>query len=169
MSIDGITFTNKKWIKTALITVGFVVIFLAVRNTMVLAVRYISLSEELRSAESSPRETKLKFSTKAFDDVNVNENIFSAISEAAVISGVTVKNIGVPTIFEIQGCRLLTEEITLEGDFIRILRCVDLADARLGMIKISSLKFEKEETYKSGALVLKVYFQMVTTDEDSKK
>jgi hypothetical protein len=60
---------------------------------------------------------------------------------------------------------LLTEEITLEGDFTKIIRCLDQANDKLGLIKISSLKFQREETSKTTALAVKVYFQMVKPDE----
>jgi len=161
-ALEDILYSKSKLVRWVLIALGATILFTSFRNTFNLAMQYRALSNEVDNIDASPKTRNL-YRSDIFEEVDINRIVFDAISEAAKANQVVVKTINTPSVFEDDDFLVLTEEITLDGDFVKILKCLDQADAKLEHVKISSLNFVREENQKSTTLLLKVYFQMIKT------
>jgi hypothetical protein len=157
--------THAKLFSALIIGIAILIISVPVVRTIDLYFEYLEGVEQLGARDPGLTETK-QYPHEAFEHTDISPVIFEAIGGAAKQHDVIVKNISTPVVFKEDDHLLLTEEITLEGDFIKIMRCINDADEKLGLIKVASLKFERTQSQKSETLLLSVYFQMIKTIEN---
>jgi hypothetical protein len=156
-------------VSVALVVIGAVIVFFSVSRTLSLITTYFEVNANLQQVNSGAVEGKQKYDPESFMNTDVSKVILEAVGQSTLESNVIVKNIGAPVAFEEPEYLLLTEEITLEGEFSKIMRCMDEADRKLGLIKISSLRFERQQSVKkTESLLLKVHFQMIKTRDDER-
>jgi hypothetical protein len=160
--LENILYSKSKIVRWAMIVLCALILFLSFRNTFTLGMQYRDLSSAVDNMDASPK-MQAAYKADIFEDVDINRIVFDAISETAKANQVIVKTINTPSVFEENDFLVLTEEITLDGDFVKIIKCLDEADAKLEHVKIASMNFVREENQKSTTLLLKVYFQMIKT------
>ncbi|MBT1705598.1 hypothetical protein [Chryseosolibacter indicus] len=159
-------YKNRRLIKWLIIAIAALVCFASGRHTFSLFQRYITLSNNDGLAEQL-NVTASKYPSEAFNGGRRSDVIFDAISTAARNNQVTIKKINSPVLFEESTYELLTEEVVLEGDFVKIISCINEAESKMDFIKIASMKFEREQqSAKSETLLLKIYFQWIKEQEN---
>ena len=164
MNIEEHIYQYGKWIQYGIIGIGIIVAILSIESIVSLTSKYFDLQRNLETLEVSAVEEQPATSWEVFEDIDLNKTVFESVSDAASVNKVVVKNINAPLIHKSDEHFLLTEEIILEGHFINLLKSVDLASKKLEHVKISSVKFERDNSPASKALFLKVYFQTVKSD-----
>jgi hypothetical protein len=150
-----------------IITCGLI-LYLPIKNSINLFFEYRALSLQLQNAQSHPPPLQRDYTFRSFASVDLNKTTFAAISESAKRHNVTIKQMGTPVSFTNPGYSIETEEVTLEGDFLNLLRCVDDANAKLDLIKLSSAKFERDQSLSANALYVKLYFQAIKKEDGNK-
>lgn len=165
MNLESIIYGRRKWIVYGMIGVAFIVAFVAITDTVQLFSKYLELKKELGAIEPAHIDDRTLAPMHGFKDINLNRIVFESVGDAAKTSNVRVKKINMPSIYEEEGHLMLSEEVILEGSFTNVLHCMDLADEKLGPVKITSLKFQRERSLKSNSLLLNVHFQIVKAND----
>src|SRR5687768_3297950 len=134
--VEKILIQNAKLIRILMLPVCFSILFFPIRQTASLLTTYWEIREQLRNADDYPVQAEVKYPMDIFENVDLNRTLFDAIGESAKQHNVIIKQINPPVRFQEDQFLLLTEEITLQGDFISMLKCIDMAETNLGPIKI---------------------------------
>jgi hypothetical protein len=165
VNAEEIIYKKPLWVSAALILLGCVMIFVAVRKTGSLWSEYFALRSTAASFEDFPVDELPNHVQPTFEEQDINTVLFKTISESARNNKLTVRNISTPVSFQMADIALLTGEVVLEGDFVNVIKCLDHMREQLKWIKISSLKFERDMSPKSEGLYTKAYFQMIKKNE----
>lgn len=165
-AIENIVYKKDQWVRLALIGLASTIVITTLRSTVALFIKYKQVSSNVQALKNTGPEVLHKYPDEFFNGADVNQVIFAAIGESAKTQGVTVKRINTPFVIRENDYLILTQEITIEGSFLKIMRCIDEMDEKVGFIKIVSLKFEREDSPRSSAMLLKVYFQMITSNDE---
>lgn len=136
------------------------VLLLPFRYTFSLLSKYISLQEAVEQAnigEAISSEDEL-FSFQKADTIT---RVFEAVSIAAQSHNLIIKQYEPPSIQDEGDVQIQTLHIVLQGQFVDILKCIQLTDAKLNGIKIASVKFNREESNKQVNLVASVVYRKI--------
>ncbi len=161
-------FREAKFIRGMVASVTALILIISLSRTFLLVVEYRALSEQLSAFENMTFEP-VKYRADDFKSTDVNSILFDAISTSARMQNVEVNNINSPKVNLTDDIKLITEEIVLGGSVVDVLRCLDQANKNLGLIKVSSLRFERVQKSKSEKLLTTVYFQMVNVKANEEK
>jgi hypothetical protein len=161
----NVKFLNNKKVAIAIVVlIAVVIIFIAVKNTFQVARTYVKLNQQLNTVNNrvsikNPQEEEVN--RFLLEEVDMEGEVFASISQSCQQNHVNLKQVHVPKILNDGDVVIITQQVTLQGDFIQILRCLQDIQAKPTAIKISSLRFETEEINKIKILVAQVYFQGV--------
>lgn len=167
--IEKLIYKHTSFAVAGLIAVGAIVGFIALSNTAGLLFRYFDLKSTLESLPDVPQVATRDHTNPVFEEVDLNAVLFKAVTEAARTHSIQVKNINTPMVSSNPDFQVLTEEVTLEGGFVNTVRCLEEATRELKQVKLSSLKFERDQTPRSNALYTTAYFQTIRKNEDEAK
>lgn len=144
------------------ILVAIVIVAVAGKGTLEAAGKYFELNRELKFMDPLTPASSQRINTNVFllKETDLEREIFAALSRASQAHGVNLKQVYPSRIFNIDEVATISQKVTLEGDFIGILK--SLRDIRhMRGVKISSVKFETEQINKTDLLVAHIYFQGV--------
>ena len=138
------------------------VLLLPFRYTFSLLSKYISLQEAVEQASFgeaiSSRDEGGLFPFQKADTIT---RVFETVSVAAQSHNLIIKQYEPPSIQDEGDVQIQTLHIVLQGQFVDILKCIQLTDAKLNGIKIASVKFNREESNKQVSLAASVVYRKI--------
>jgi hypothetical protein len=155
-------------IQAFLFLAAIILIYNSAGPTLRLIDRYAEVKSRLGQIQFPVRTNELKYPDEFYKAVDINKEIFRALSRIRPETKVVVKEVNVPVTFIDKDVKLLTQDVVLEGDFVDVIRCLDDIERELGFIKIASIKFEVIQIARTSTMQSHVYFQMVTPHENEK-
>jgi len=168
MSFDHLLVRYTGAFKGLIILVVTICVMWAVRPTLTIVSKSLSLSRKSKPAISrqAPIHGEILHS---FDEVDINKSTFDLISKYSEPYHVTIEQTELPVSQAAKGGQILTQRITLRGEFVNMLKCLNDVGIKLSSIKIASIQFRREERSKTVLLTATVYFQSVKPMEYEKE
>lgn len=169
MSFDQLLLKHALALKIFIFCSVALCIVWSVRPTIDVMGKSLRLSQKSSSASLSRHEPQVGEAFHSFDDVDINKLTFDLISKYSTPYHVRIERTEVPVAHPEQGGQILTQRVTLLGEFVPLLKCLNEVSAKLPSIKITSIQFRREERDKVPVLIATVYFQSVKPLEYEKK
>lgn len=120
---------------------------------------YNSLSRKMEHYDNSFNSQISKDTVLGMDGEAVTKMIFQKVSRSCLKNQVKLVQVHVPVAEEKDGFRISTQQVSLQGTFVPLMKCLNGLDDELGSVKITSLVFEKEVVDREALLRVQVFFQ----------
>jgi hypothetical protein len=161
---------SKRIVIVGVALAAVVIVFIAGKNTFQVAVKYTTLKKQLTTLNTgNPNGVNQKVEQNKFllQEIDLEREVFSTVSQSCQKNQVNLKQVQSPQISNDGKIIVLTQRVTLQGDFVKILKSLQDIQTEMSTIKISSLKFEIEEVNKVQTLLAHIYFQGVKHLQES--
>lgn len=154
--------SNPQLVYAVVPVIAFLLLALPVRPTVVLALKYFDLQEKLNSSTNTLQEPRLATDTLLLQEIDFAKKVFNDISYSSQLHKVVIKKIDLPVLTILQDEVIeQSQQITLNGNFVDILKTLDDIKEKLKPVKIVSIKFARIDNNKVVILEATVILQAV--------
>jgi hypothetical protein len=158
--------SNSRLVYAVVAVITFLLLALPARPTLVLALKYFDLQEKSNSSTYSLQAPRLATDTILLKEIDFAKKVFNDISYSCQVYKVVIKQIELPVLTTLpSGVTEQTQQITLAGNFVDILKTLDDIKEKIKPIKIVSIMFTSIDNNKTLLLEAHVVVQSVKKGE----
>lgn len=142
---------------------ALLIVIIPVSNTISMFVHYGEIQGKLKAVSSSPEQPTISSSNDKLleKDADYTKKVFGLLSESCKTNSVTVKQVELPRKSLTADVQIESQQITMEGPFVNILKALNEINEQIEPVKISSVAFRTETINKEKVLTSQIVFQSV--------
>ena len=159
--MSKVSFNKETLVLVAIIATGLFIACFAVGRAWTLTSSYFSLATQLADHRSNLM-FEADHSVEQLPESDGLKSIVQQMSQICNKEQVKITQIEPLRFFDENEVQIVTQQMTLQGEFVSLLRCVEQVQRDNKGSKIASLKFKRElSTDKRPVLLLDIFFQSI--------